>query len=457
MVSVASLRSSDCPDEESLWRYAERRSSSAERDALEKHLTACSMCRAALGEGVGGSFGGGRSAAPDALSASANEEFPHKIDGRYRIEKRLGSGASASVYLAEDERTGTRVALKLFRDGASDRVVQELLLARRVSHPNVCRVYDAGVAGDVAYLSMEYVDGETLAERAARFGSEPDPEAPRITRAILEGLAAAHDAKVVHRDLKAQNVLVDTNGRVVLTDFGLARFTEEEESRARLVGSPSTWSPEQSRGEPATFASDVYSFGVVTYRLLTGRPFKLSSPKPFADVPPAYRTLLKRALELSPVERCADARVALSLLPKDEAPSDGVRRVSIAAAALALGTCAVLLVRGAWAPSVSVGPGTIATENSLVPVPPLPLPASGASGGPEVGHPTFTTGAALAPPVASDSAASAFASTKPSVRAAPAVPSPTPKGPVSPKSSTPSTPPQPAAPPAPASDLLYGH
>jgi serine/threonine protein kinase len=450
MVSVASIRSNDCPDEESLWRYADRRSSGTERDALEKHLTTCSMCRAALG-----SFGGSRAGATDALSES--EGIPEKIDGRYRIEKRLGSGASATVYLAEDERTGTRLALKLFRDGASERVVQELLLARRVSHPNVCRVYDAGVVGGVAYLSMEYVDGETLAERAVRFGGAPDPEAPRITRAILEGLAAAHDAKVVHRDLKPQNVLVDASGRVVLTDFGLARFAGQEESRARLVGTPSTWSPEQSRGEPATFASDVYSFGVVVYRLLTGQAFKLSAPKPFADVPPAYRTLLKRALELSPVERCADARVALSLLPKDEARSWSVRRASSVAFALVLvlGTCAVWLARSSWSPSVSVGPGTIASETSSVSLKPLPS-ASSASGGPEVGHPTFTTGAPLAPPVASEAIAPAIASTKPSGRASPTVPAPTPKSTVAPKGSVSSTL-LPVPPTAPASDLLYGH
>ncbi len=440
---MASLRSSDCPDEESLWRYAEQRSSGAEREALERHFVACSMCRAALG-----SFGG---SAPKSASPPRTDGLPPgKIDGRYRIEKRLGSGASASVYLAEDERTGTLVALKLFRDGASERVVQELLLARRVSHPNVCRVYDAGVVGDEAYLSMEYVDGETLAERAARSGEAADPDAPRIVRAILEGLAAAHDAKVVHRDLKPQNVLVDASGRVVLTDFGLARFAGEEESRARLVGTPSTWSPEQSRGEPATFASDVYSFGVVAYRLLTGRPFKLSAPKPFADVPPAYRTLLKRALELSPVERCADARVALALLPKDEGPSRGLRGPVMAALviALVLGTGAALFARERSGRES----GAITSEKAASSA--VPVVSTVASGGAEVGHPTFTTGAALTAPVAPDSAAPSVASGKPPSRA-PTSTGPAPK--VAPKASASSAPVPPASTGAPVSDLLYGH
>ena len=427
-----------------MWRYAEKRTSGAELEALERHFVACSMCRAALG-----SFGG---SAPASASATRKEGLPPgKIDGRYRLEKRLGSGASASVYLAEDERTGTRVALKLFRDGASERVVQELLLARRVSHPNVCRVYDAGVVGDEAYLSMEYVDGETLAERAARAGEVADPDAPRIVRAILEGLAAAHDAKVVHRDLKPQNVLVDASGRVVLTDFGLARFAGEEESRARLVGTPSTWSPEQARGEPATFASDVYSFGVVAYRLLTGRPFKLSAPKPFADVPPAYRTLLKRALELSPVERCADARVALALLPNDEGRSRSLGGLSMAALVLVLVLGlggAALFARG---PSGRES-GTIATEKAVVSA--VPSPPSVSSGGAEVGHPTFTTGAALTAPVASDSAAPAVASGKPLART-PAPTGPAPK--VAPKASAPNAPAPPAVTGAPVSDLLYGH
>lgn len=439
MVSVASLRSSDCPDEESLWRYAHERTSGEELEALERHFVICSLCRAALG-----SFGG---SARTSVSTPTREGLPPgKIDGRYRLEKRLGSGASASVYLAEDERTGTRVALKLFRDGASERVVQELLLARRVSHPNVCRVYDAGVVGDEAYLSMEYVDGETLAERAARSGEVADPDAPRIVRAILEGLAAAHDAKVVHRDLKPQNVLVDASGRVVLTDFGLARFAGEEESRARLVGTPSTWSPEQSRGEPATFASDVYSFGVVAYRLLTGRPFKLSAPKPFSDVPPAYRTLMKRALELSPVERCADARVALALLPKEDRSSRGPRRMVALVSALVLGTGAALFVRDRFGSES----GAITSEKAASSA--VPVASTVASGGAEVGHPTFTTGAALAAPSATDSPAPTVASTKSSSRTPPSA-VPTPK--VAPKAS--SAPVAPASTGAPVTDLLYGH
>jgi serine/threonine-protein kinase len=448
MVSVASLRSSDCPDEESLWRYAEQRSSGAEREALERHFASCSMCRAALG-----SFGADAHAPP---SGPRPEGLPPgKIDGRYRLEKRIGSGASASVYLAEDERTGTRVALKLFRDGASERVVQELLLARRVSHPNVCRVYDAGVVGDVAYLSMEYVDGETLAERAARMGDGADPDAPRIVRSILEGLAAAHDAKVVHRDLKPQNVLVDATGRVVLTDFGLARFAGEEESRARLVGTPSTWSPEQSRGEPATFASDVYSFGVVAYRLLTGRPFKLSAPKPFADVPPAYRALLKRALELSPVERCADARVALALLPGDEVVSWRSRRLPALAAVLALGILAVFVSRRTSSPPVR-GADAIASERA--PAPAVSTASTIGSSGAELGHPTFTTGATVTPSASSAPAPSAPASavaTKPSSRTPATSAGVAPKG--APKASASAGAPAPAAPSAPISDLLYGH
>jgi serine/threonine-protein kinase len=342
------------------------------------------------------------------------------------------------VYVAFDKRLGERVALKVFR-GLGEKVAQELLLARRISHPNVCRVYDAGVADGAAYLTMELVDGRTLADLLAAHEGEPLPDGDRIVRDILKGLAAAHEAGIVHRDLKPQNVLVDENGRVVLTDFGLARLASEEESRARLIGTPATWSPEQARGEPATFASDVYSFGVVAYRVLTGASFKLSSAEPFRKLAPGYRRLLARALALSPQERVQSAGEALRLLDRGE----GRRGVSLGIA-LTLGAVAAVLVAVGVGlrrePSPSLTPGGLVTGAPSSPsASSMPAPAS-ASAAPS----------STAIPAASAVPSSTSSSVAPRASAHP----PAGHSPPRPSASTLEVPPSATAPKGP--DLLFG-
>lgn len=364
----------ECPDEESLHRYLEGKVVSSRAEAIRAHLVVCSVCRAGAA-----SIGASNAGDERADIGQKDEEIPSLIDGRYAPERVLGRGASATVYVALDRRLGERVALKVFR-GLGEKVAQELLLARRISHPNVCRVFDAGVADGAAYLTMELVDGRTLADLLAEHEGEPLPDGDRVVRDILKGLAAAHEAGIVHRDLKPQNVLVDPTGRVVLTDFGLARLASEEESRARLIGTPATWSPEQARGEPATFASDVYSFGVVAYRVLTGVSFKLSSSDPFRKLAPSYRRLLARALALSPQERVQSAGEALRLLEGGSGPR-GVPVVLVLVLVALVALAAVgLALRPARAPS----PAGIATSEpssrpdiSSVPGPPsalVPLP-----------------------------------------------------------------------------------
>ena len=343
MPSLSTSRSRECPDEESLWHYAEGKLVGDGLEAVRAHLQKCSICRAGIA-----SFGTTKSAPVESSPSNEAPPFdamPRELDGRYHLEEELGRGASATVYGAMDTRLGEKVALKVFRSGLGEKVAQELLIARRVSHPNVCRVYDAGVVSGAAYLSMELVSGETLAERMARHADAPDADADALMRAILSGLAAAHDAGVIHRDLKPQNILVEPSGRVVITDFGLARMADAEESRARLVGTPSTWSPEQARGEPATFASDVYSFGVIAYRLLTGRPFRVSDPSPFAAVPAGYRKMLRRALALSPAERAGTAGEVLALMRSTERPHFFARLVlSATFAALLVSAIGILVV-----------------------------------------------------------------------------------------------------------------
>jgi serine/threonine-protein kinase len=346
----------ECPDEESLHRYLEGKVASSRAEAIRAHLVVCSVCRAGAA-----SLGASNADAEPADTDLKSEEIPALIDGRYAPERVLGRGASATVYVALDRRLGERVALKVFR-GLGEKVAQELLLARRISHPNVCRVFDAGVADGAAYLTMELVDGRTLADLLAAHEGEPLPEGDRIVREILKGLAAAHEAGIVHRDLKPQNVLVDPSGRVVLTDFGLARLASEEESRARLIGTPATWSPEQARGEPATFASDVYSFGVVAYRVLTGVSFKLSATEPFRKLSPSYRRLLSRALALAPHERVQSAGEALRLLEGGSAPRG--LPLGLGLGALVLLAAVGLGLRHARAPSP---PGLATSEPSAGP------------------------------------------------------------------------------------------
>ena len=359
-------RSNECPDEESLWRYAEGKLVGDGWVTLREHLRRCSICRAGIA-----SFGT-ESAPVDSSPSNEAPPFdamPRELDGRYHLEEELGRGASATVYGAMDTRLGEKVALKVFRSGLGETVAQELLIARRVSHPNVCRVYDAGVVSGAAYLSMELVSGETLAVRMANHADSPDPDADALLRAILSGLAAAHDAGVIHRDLKPQNILVEPSGRVVITDFGLARMADAEESRARLVGTPSTWSPEQARGEPATFASDVYSFGVIAYRLVTGRPFRVSDPAPFDVAPARYRKMLRRALALSPADRASTAGDVLTLLRKTERPLALARFLMAAAfAALVVSAFGILLVSKRVRTPNPVEPSTTGATLTAAPV-----------------------------------------------------------------------------------------
>jgi serine/threonine-protein kinase len=174
---------------------------------------------------------------------------------RYRIVALVGRGGMGEVYRAEDLKLGQAVALKFLPAGVAQhadqlaRFHQEVRIARQVSHPNVCRVYDigeaeSGEAGQKArlcFLSMEYVDGEDLASLLRRIGRLPADKALELSRQLCAGLAAAHDRGVLHRDLKPANVLIDGRGRVRIADFGLAGFAEERRDRNVIAGTPATW------------------------------------------------------------------------------------------------------------------------------------------------------------------------------------------------------------------------
>ncbi len=199
------------------------------------------------------------------------------LNERYRVVGLLGRGGMGEVYRAEDLTLGQTVALKflpetLSSDGAAlSRFHREVRVARQISHRNVCRVYDIGDAGGLQFLSMEYVRGEELSSVLKRFGRLPADKATEIARQLCAGLAAAHDAGVLHRDLKPANVMIDENGDVRITDFGLAGLLEEFGDGAALEGTPEYMSPEQLGGRELTARSDIYSLGLVLYELYTGR------------------------------------------------------------------------------------------------------------------------------------------------------------------------------------------
>ncbi len=195
---------------------------------------------------------------------------------RYRIIGLLGRGGMGEVYRADDLKLGQPVALKflpaapgLGRDRL-ERFYAEVRIARQVSHPNVCRVYDVGEIDGQQFLSMEYVDGEDLASLLQRIGRLPPDKALDIARELCAGLAAAHERGVLHRDLKPANVMLDGRGRARITDFGLA-VAAGEVVEGEVSGTPAYMAPEQLAGKGASVRSDLYSLGLVLYELFTGR------------------------------------------------------------------------------------------------------------------------------------------------------------------------------------------
>jgi eukaryotic-like serine/threonine-protein kinase len=205
------------------------------------------------------------------------------LSGRYRLEAKLGSGGMSTVYLAQDEVLDRPVAVKLLHReiveeaDQLERFRREARAAARLSHPNLVGVIDAGEDEGRPYIVFEYIDGRTLKRRIQDEGGLPVDEAVAYAIEIGRGLIAAHARKLVHRDVKPQNVLIDPDGRAKVTDFGIARSLESEGLTAtgRVLGTTDYVSPEQAMGEDVDERSDVYSLGVVLYEMLSGEvPFR---------------------------------------------------------------------------------------------------------------------------------------------------------------------------------------
>ena len=266
---------------------------------------------------------------------------------RYRIVSLLGKGGMGEVYRADDLQLGQAVALKLLpKDQTHDpaaiaRLRSEVRIARRISHPNVCRVHDIGEVDGQYFLSMEHVDGEDLASVLRRMGRPSPQKAIQIACQLCRGLAAAHDNGVLHRDLKPANIMIDGRGRVRITDFGLAEFAEEIRRPQALTGTPAYMAPEQLAGKGVSRRSDIYALGLVLYEVLTGEHAfearsldalrKLHDSNPvdalaarLADVDPAVARVILRCLAEDPAHRPSSAPAVAAALPSGDPVADAL-------------------------------------------------------------------------------------------------------------------------------------
>ena len=259
------------------------------------------------------------------------------IAGRYRIVALLGKGGMGEVYRAEDLTLGQAVALKFLPDEAArdegllERFRNEVRIARRVSHPNVCRVYDVGDVDGQTFFTMEYIDGEDLASLLRRIGRLPPDKAVEIGRQLCAGLAAAHSKGVLHRDLKPANIMLDGRGQVVITDFGLAGIADDIRGAEIRSGTPAYMSPEQLAGTAVTERSDIYALGLVLYEVFTGKRAFAEKPvgslhgqgdrtpsRPSSvvkDLDPLVEKVILRCLSDEPSSRPENALAVAAALP----------------------------------------------------------------------------------------------------------------------------------------------
>lgn len=274
------------------------------------------------------------------------------LNGRFRILRFAGAGGMGEVYEAEDLELGGTIALKTLRPSLLEdehflgRFRREVQLARQVTHPNICRIFDVGNDNGRAYLTMEFLDGETLGAYLRRHGRLTSEAALPLVRQIADGLTALHTQGIVHRDLKPGNILVCNSSsggpRAVITDFGLARAAagtgdSTASMSGRLMGTPDYMAPEQLRGESVTPASDLYALGLILYEMVTGKKAypggqalenavqrMMEPPTPprqqSADVTADWEAVILRCLERDPLHRPASAQEVVAGLSGDLPP-----------------------------------------------------------------------------------------------------------------------------------------
>ena len=213
----------------------------------------------------------------------ALDRLKSALSDRYTVERELGSGGMATVYLAEDLKLHRKVALKVLKPELAatlgpDRFLQEIDIAAKLNHPHILGLFDCGEADGFLYYVMPYIEGESLREKLAKEGELPVGDAVRILKEVVDALAEAHSSGVVHRDIKPENVML--RGRhALVTDFGVAKAVSEATGRQKLttegiaLGTPAYMAPEQAAADPhIDHRADIYAVGAVAYELLTGRP-----------------------------------------------------------------------------------------------------------------------------------------------------------------------------------------
>lgn len=245
------------------------------------------------------------------------------LDNRYELEEFIGKGGMALVYRALDLRTGHNVAVKVLRpEFAEDeefleRFDREAHTASKMSHHNIVNLLDMGQEGELRYIVMEYVNGRTLKEVILQKGALPPTVAAQIAIRILSALQHAHDNGIIHRDIKSQNILVNADGHIKVSDFGIARVAGSNtiSKTDNVMGSVHYFSPEQAKGETVSFGSDLYSVGIVIYEMLTGQlPF--DGETPVAIAMQQIGAQAKSVMELNPSVQPAFARVVEKAMEK---------------------------------------------------------------------------------------------------------------------------------------------
>ena len=358
--SVPESASGECLSDEDMLAFAGGTLDSSRHLEAHTHLDQCELCQRLLSEAAHALATAVTqpTVESDELSWHTTFQAGTLVGHRYLIRHFIARGGMGEVYEAFDRELQERVALKTVTSTASDspgavrRLKAEVQLARRVSHPNVCRIYDFGThlmaetGAQISFLTMEFVEGRTLGQRLRLAGPLPVDEARTLGRELLAGLSAAHAAGVLHRDFKSENVMLrdepDGGCSPLILDFGLARALGEgsrssSASTPNLLGTFSYIAPEQLQGRPHTTASDVYSFGLVWFEMLTGElPFQSpSSPVSAAlarlqesavapssknpAVPRELDAIVLRCLRRSPKDRFKTALEVLNALDAFEA------------------------------------------------------------------------------------------------------------------------------------------
>lgn len=256
-----------------------------------------------------------------------------KINDRYEIVRSIGEGGMANVYLGYDTILDRNVAIKVLRGDLSNdekfvrRFQREALSASSLSHPNIVEMYDVGEDNGIYYIVMEYIEGQTLKQLLKRRGSLTLSEAIDIMLQITEGMAHAHDSYIIHRDLKPQNIMIQDDGQIKITDFGIAMALNSTQltQTNSVMGSVHYLPPEQAAGKGSTIKSDIYSMGIIFYELLTGSlPFKgenaveialkqMKEPLPDLrednpSIPMSVENVIIKATAKNPKNRYSDSR-----------------------------------------------------------------------------------------------------------------------------------------------------